>query len=166
MPELDLSYLSLIAFIGVIAASVQVLELLLDLAEETAAYRHARVVHKGERWVLNIQPVIPFTLTEDWNLISRTILPVISQEDIPLAGDSEFGLGDVVQSLFFSPKQPTSSGIIWGVGPVVLLPTATDEQLGGEKWGIGPTGVALKQQGLHLAAGDQRALHQPRIPGE
>ena len=95
----------------------------------------------------NIQPVIPFSIGEDWNLISRTILPVISQDDIPRAGDSEFGLGDVVQSLFFSPKQPTSSGIIWGVGPVVLLPTATDEQLGGEKWGIGPTGVALKQQG-------------------
>jgi hypothetical protein len=95
----------------------------------------------------NIQPVIPLSIGEDWNLISRTILPVISQDDIPLAGDSEFGLGDVVQSLFFSPKEPTASGIIWGVGPVVLLPTATDEQLGGEKWGIGPTGVALKQQG-------------------
>jgi hypothetical protein len=95
----------------------------------------------------NIQPVIPFSIGEDWNLISRTILPVISQDDIPPAGNSEFGLGDVVQSLFFSPKEPMSSGIVWDVGPVILLRTATDEQLGGEKWGIGPTGVALKQQG-------------------
>lgn len=95
----------------------------------------------------NIQPVIPFSIGENWNLISRTILPVISEDDIPLAGDSESGLGDVLQSLFFSPKEPTSSGIIWGFGPVFLLPTATDDQLGGEKWGLGPTGVALKQQG-------------------
>jgi len=96
---------------------------------------------------LNVQPVIPFSLNEDWNVISRTILPVVDQQDFPFDGYGEFGLGDTVQSLFFSPKAPTSGGWIWGVGPALLLPTATDEFLGGEKWGIGPTAVALKQFG-------------------
>jgi len=96
---------------------------------------------------LNVQPVIPFSLNEDWNVISRTILPVVDQQDFPFDGYDEFGLGDTVQSLFFSPKAPTSGGWIWGVGPALLLPTATDEFMGGEKWGIGPTAVALKQFG-------------------
>ena len=94
----------------------------------------------GERWTLNIQPVVPITLNQDWNIISRTILPLIDQND-------QSGTGDVVQSLFFSPKKPTAGGLIWGVGPVFLLPTASDDLLGSEKWGIGPTGVVLKQQG-------------------
>ncbi len=102
---------------------------------------------EGSVWVTNIQPVIPFTLNEEWNLISRTILPVIDQEDIPIKGMGESGIGDIVQSFFFSPQEKTSSGIIWGVGPVFLLPTASDDALGGEKWGIGPTAVALKQNG-------------------
>lgn len=102
---------------------------------------------EGSKLTLNIQPVIPITINDKWNLISRTILPVVSQDDIfPGAGD-QFGIGDTVQSLFFSPKAPTESGWIWGVGPVFLLPTATDDLLGGEKWGAGPTGVALKQTG-------------------
>ena len=102
---------------------------------------------KGEKLTLNIQPVLPFSISEDWNLISRTILPVVDQHDIfPGAGD-QFGLGDTVQSLFFSPKAPTSNGWIWGLGPVFLLPTGTDDLLSTEKWGAGPTGVALKQTG-------------------
>lgn len=101
----------------------------------------------GSMLRINVQPVIPITLNDDWNLISRTILPIVDQDDIPAAGVSEFGLGDTVQSLFFSPKAPTSSGWIWGAGPVLLLPTATDKVLGSEKWGIGPTAVVLKQQG-------------------
>lgn len=96
---------------------------------------------------INIQPVIPISLNENWTMISRTIVPVIFQDDIPVDGRGETGLGDIVQSLFFSPKAPTSAGIIWGVGPVMLLPTATDDALGAEKWGIGPTAVALKQTG-------------------
>jgi hypothetical protein len=96
---------------------------------------------------INIQPVIPVSISDDWNLISRTILPVIQQSDIPVAGAGESGLGDVLQSVFFSPKQPSASGLIWGVGPVLLLDTASDAALGGEKWGAGPTGVVLKQDG-------------------
>ena len=94
---------------------------------------------------INVQPVLPFSIGPDWNLISRTILPILNYDDVPLPGTSEFGLGDTVQSLFFSPKAPTAGGWIWGAGPVALIPTATDEVLGSEKWGIGPTGVALRQ---------------------
>jgi hypothetical protein len=100
----------------------------------------------GERWTINVQPVIPITLNEEWNIISRTILPLIDQKDVA-PGSSESGIGDIVQSVFFSPKAPTAKGLIWGAGPVFLLPTATDDLLGAEKWGIGPTGVVLKQQG-------------------
>jgi hypothetical protein len=101
----------------------------------------------GSIMTLIAQPVIPVSLNDDWNLISRTIMPLVSQDDIPSPGASEFGLGDTAQSVFFSPKAPTSSGWIWGAGPVFLFPTATDEVLGREKWGIGPSMVVLKQQG-------------------
>ncbi len=101
----------------------------------------------GERWTMNAQPVIPVELNDDWNIISRTILPVVSQDDIVPGAGSQFGLGDTVQTVFFSPKAPTDSGWIWGAGPVALLPTATDELLGADKWGAGPSAVALKQQG-------------------
>jgi len=100
----------------------------------------------GDRLVLNVQPVMPFTLNEDWNLISRTILPLTSQSDV-FGDSSQSGLGDIVQSFFFSPKKPTSGGWILGAGPVLLLPTATDDLLGADKWGVGPTAVALKQIG-------------------
>lgn len=102
----------------------------------------------GMRFTLNIQPVIPFDFNKDWNLISRTILPVIYQEDfIDDGGLSQAGLGDVVQSVFFSPKAPGPGGMIWGVGPVFLLPTGTNDSLGAEQWGLGPTGVVLMQEG-------------------
>ncbi len=96
---------------------------------------------------LTIQPVIPFSISENWNLITRTIVPLIDQRSVPARGQSKSGLGDVTASQFFSPKEPTAGGWIWGVGPVELLPTATDETLGGEKWGLGPTAVLLKQTG-------------------
>lgn len=102
---------------------------------------------EGSMLRINVQPVIPISLGEEWNLISRTILPIVDQNNIPAAGFSETGLGDTVQSFFFSPKAPTSGGWIWGAGPVLMLPTATDEILGAEKWGIGPTAVVLRQAG-------------------
>ncbi len=101
----------------------------------------------GERWTLNVQPVIPFSLSEDWNVISRTIVPLVEQSDLFTGSDSQSGLGDILQSAFFSPVEPTESGWIVGAGPVLLLPTASDELLGAEKWGVGPTAVALRQQG-------------------
>jgi hypothetical protein len=101
----------------------------------------------GERWTLNLQPVVPFGISENWNLISRTILPVIWQDEIFAGAGDQAGTGDVVQSLFFSPKEPTARGWIWGVGPVFLLPTGSDDLLTADKWGAGPTAVVLRQQG-------------------
>lgn len=99
----------------------------------------------GFQYKVNIQPVIPITLNENWNLISRTILPIVYQENV-IGTSSQSGLADTVQSLFFSPKEPTKGGWIWGAGPAFLLPTATDDLLGAEKWGAGPTAVLLKQE--------------------
>ena len=101
---------------------------------------------QGDRWTLNIQPVIPIEVNKDWNIISRTILPVISQDDVTGSGTSQTGIGDIVQSFFFSPKAPSAGGWIWGVGPVVLIPTGSNNALTGDKWGMGPTAVALKQE--------------------
>lgn len=87
---------------------------------------------------LNIQPVIPFSLTSELNVITRTIMPLIEQQDFLLDSMNESGLGDIVASQFFSPKEPGTGGWIWGVGSVELLPSASDDMRGGEKWGLGP----------------------------
>lgn len=101
---------------------------------------------EGYQSVTNIQPVLPFTLNDDWNLISRTILPLIDQHGLATGGQAdESGTGDVTQSFFFSPKRPTADGWIWGAGPAILVPTGSDELLSSEQWGAGPTVVALKQ---------------------
>lgn len=108
---------------------------------------HFGTRNEGRKWVTNVQPVIPFSISDDWNLISRTIAPLINQKDIAPAGAmDQSGIGDVTQSFFFSPRKPTSDGWVWGAGPVVLLPTASDKLLGGEKWGLGPTAVVLRQR--------------------
>ena len=101
----------------------------------------------GDRWQLNIQPVIPIELNRDWNVISRTILPLIWQDDIVPGVGSDSGMGDILQSLFFSPKAPTARGWIWGAGPVFLFPSGSNDRLSADKWGIGPTAVVLKQVG-------------------
>jgi len=101
----------------------------------------------GSKITTNVQPVIPFDISEDWNLITRTIVPVIYQDDIFPDAGSQFGLGDINLSLFFSPKQPTAGGLTWGVGPVLLLPTATDSLLGAKKWAAGPGAVGLVLKG-------------------
>jgi len=101
----------------------------------------------GTKVATNVQPVIPFDFSDGWSLISRTIVPVVYQDDVFPGAGSQFGLGDVNLSLFFSPKAPTAGGFIWGVGPVLLLPTATDSKLGGKKWGAGPAMVVLTTRG-------------------
>jgi hypothetical protein len=98
----------------------------------------------GQQNLTNIQPVIPIRLNEEWNLISRTILPVVGQTNI-VPGTEQHGIGDTVQSFFLSPQEPTD-GLIWGLGPVFLLPTGSDPLLSSEKWGAGPTAVALTQK--------------------
>ena len=95
--------------------------------------------------VLNIQPVWPFELTADWNLITRTIVPVISQPAFTPSQDRENGLGDTVFSAFLSPRD--SGQWIWGAGPALLLPTSTDDRLGAGEWGAGPSAVFLTMPG-------------------
>jgi hypothetical protein len=100
----------------------------------------------GHKFYMNIQPVVPITLNSEWNMISRTILPVVDQSDV-VPGTSQTGIGDITQSLFFSPSKPTAAGVIWGVGPAFLLPTGSEPELSARKWGLGPTVVVLKQDG-------------------
>ena len=101
--------------------------------------------------VLNIQPVIPIS-AGDWNLITRTIVPLIyvpnsigGVAEIPQGSpdynDTTFGLGDINATVFLSPARPGK--IIWGIGPTLTMPTATDEALGSEKWSAGPSVVVL-----------------------
>ena len=95
--------------------------------------------------VLNIQPVIPFKISDSWNLITRTILPVVWQPNPAQDTQGWFGFGDLNPSFFFSPSKP--SKLIWGVGPTFLVPTATADQLGQGKFGIGPSVVLLTTPG-------------------
>jgi hypothetical protein len=88
---------------------------------------------------LNIQPVIPITINEDWNLITRTIFPVVSWP--APSSDNVAGIGDTTFTAFLSPAK--AKGFIWGVGPAFLFPTASSADLGDGKWGLGPSIVAL-----------------------
>ena len=121
--------------------------------------------------VLDIQPVIPVKLTEDWNLITRTIVPVVYEPYIaPGVGNSE-GLGDAQLAMYFSPAAPTKS-IIWGVGPALSFPTASEHYLGQGKFSAGISAVALTGRGpwlfgllvtdiASIAGGsDRRDVHQ------
>ena len=97
----------------------------------------------GTQNILNIQPVVPIELNEDWNVITRTILPLVWQPEVVPGQGSRFGLGDLQLSAFLSPSQPGPGGLIWGAGTIVQMPTDT-EGLGNKNWGLGPTGVVLK----------------------
>lgn len=101
----------------------------------------------GHRTTLNIQPVIPIAPNSEWNLISRTIVPVISQSDIAGESSSQFGLGDILQTFFVAPDKAPSDEWFIGLGGAILLPTATDDMLGADKWAAGPAAIALQQNG-------------------
>jgi hypothetical protein len=113
----------------------------------------------GYKFTLNIQPVIPISISRDWNLILRTIVPIVSQHDLffipnlpknsPLQPQnrSQDGLSDTLQSFFFSPKKPGPLGLIWGIGPALLYPTGTHPLLDTGTFSIGPTVVLLELQG-------------------
>jgi hypothetical protein len=96
----------------------------------------------GTQNILNIQPVIPFTVNKDWNIITRTILPLIWQPGAAPGEGTSFGLGDIQLSAFLSPSE-AANGIIWGVGAITQMPTDTNN-LGNKNWGLGPTAVLLK----------------------
>ena len=102
----------------------------------------------GTQNILNIQPVIPIDLSPDWNIITRTIIPVISQPAFTPEGSRISGIGATQISAFLSPASP-SGGLIWGIGTIAQIPTATNDVLGSSRWGLGPTFVML-----HLGQGD------------
>lgn len=97
------------------------------------------------RLTLNFQPVVPFGVNDDWNMILRWIMPYVAQPRLSESAIPASGLSDIVASVFFSPAKP--GAFIWGAGPVFLLSTTADPVLGSGKWGIGPTAVILKQSG-------------------
>ena len=96
--------------------------------------------------ILNIQPVIPVRVSQNWNLITRIITPIIYQPTISQpVNQGAFGFGDLNPTLFLSPAKPGK--VIWGVGPTVVLPSATNPVLGQGKWSMGPSVVVLAQPG-------------------
>lgn len=105
--------------------------------------------YNGSKYTVNIQPVVPFKLSDNLNLITRYILPVVDQRDITGENTHQFGLSDATVTAFFAPK---TKGIIFGFGPAFLIPTATEKFLGTEKFGIGPS-VLVMHQGKGLSVG-------------
>ena len=93
--------------------------------------------------VLNIQPVIPVHLTENWNLITRIIQPIVWQPYPNQNSGGQYGLGDMNPSFFLSPAKPGK--LIWGAGPAIVIPTATSDILGQGKLSLGPSVVLLAQ---------------------
>ncbi len=105
-------------------------------------------VNKEDSYVLEMKPVVPFRLSKDWTLITRAIIPIIQTPDPALKVHGASGLGDINFSLFLSPAK--ARRIIWGTGPIVSFPTASDDILGTKKLSVGPTMVVLKSQGHWL----------------
>ena len=104
--------------------------------------------------IANFQPVLPFDLNDDWTLVTRTIIPLVSSPSIgQMPYERTFGLGDSTFTAFFTPKATGESGWIWGLGPTLYLPTATDDALGTKKWGAGASAVALKMSGKWVYGG-------------
>lgn len=99
----------------------------------------------GSRWVSNLQPVIPIKVNQNWNLITRTILPIVELRNITAPNKNDVGISDINFSAFFSPSN--SQKLIWGIGPALVIPTASESFLGTQKWSTGPTALVLKQAG-------------------
>ncbi len=124
------------------------------------------------KYTQNVQPVIPFSLNEDWNLVTRTIVPIVDAPSPAPGVESASGFSDIAQSFFLSPKEPVGNWIV-GAGPVFLWPTATEDRLGIGKRAAGPTAVALRQAGPwtygglanHIVsyAGDEEQSSTPRF---
>jgi hypothetical protein len=108
--------------------------------------------NRGTQEILNIQPVVPFHLTDDWNVITRTIIPLIWQPSLQPAQTVPFGTGPIQFSAFFSPKN-LINGWVLGAGPIVQLPTASNASLGSNVWGGGPTAVAVRTDGPWVYGG-------------
>jgi hypothetical protein len=99
----------------------------------------------GFQYKLNLQPVLPLNLNSDWKLLTRYVLPIFYQDDV-IGTSSQTGLGDTTATFWLSPAKEQQGKPIWGVGPIVQLPTATERELGQGKWGIGPSIILLQQK--------------------
>jgi hypothetical protein len=106
--------------------------------------------NKGTQDILNVQPVIPIHINDDWNIITRTILPLIWQPSLQPANTVPFGTGPITFSAFLSPKNPTN-GWLWAAGPVFQVPTISDKTLGSNVWGAGPTAAIVYMKGPWVA---------------
>ena len=100
--------------------------------------------YNGSRNTLNFQPIVPFSLSPKYSLITRYIVPVIAQYDITGEGTRQFGIADALVSGWISNAE-VKNGFVWGLGGAFLIPTATNDLLGTKKFGMGPTVILLKQ---------------------
>jgi hypothetical protein len=111
-----------------------------------AGFRHNKMLY-----VLNVQPVIPVNVSDEWNVITRLIMPIVNQPNLTpsfggvVPSTTGTGLGDFNPTFFQSSAKPAQ--LIWGFGPTFTLPTATDQDLGAGKWSMGPAAVALTMEG-------------------
>ena len=106
---------------------------------------HVGPLEDGHRSSLLVQPTIPVHLGDEWNIISRSILPVIYQEDIAPGAGNQSGIGDLSEVVYIASIQPGARGWIWGVGPIVRIPTGSDDLLSAGKWAVGPSGALVRQ---------------------
>ena len=101
--------------------------------------------------VLNFQPVVPFKLSEDWNLITRTIVPIVHQPSLGKGESSDNGLGDINPTFYFATS--VAKDVLVGFGPTFTLPTSSQDSLGARKWSAGPAEVAVWTPGSGWWAG-------------
>ncbi|HAB17011.1 MAG TPA: neuromedin U [Verrucomicrobiales bacterium] len=104
---------------------------------------------EATQWILDVEPVIPVSLNDDWSLITRTVIPIIDQPSVAPGIPAAFGLGDLNPSFYLSPAK--DGQVTWGAGPTFTLPTATDSSLGAGMWSVGPALIAVTTQGPWVA---------------
>ncbi len=102
---------------------------------------------------INVQPLTSFNLNENWNLLSRTIIPFLYEDDVLADSSSSSGLGDITQSFFLSPEIASKDDWAWGVGAIVSLPTASKDEFGVDHFAAGPTAIAVKETGRWVFGG-------------
>ena len=107
----------------------------------------------GKQTAVNVQPLTSFDLNEDWNLLSRTIVPFIYEDDVLDERSSSSGLGDITQSFFLSPEVTSADAWAWGAGLIVSLPTASKDEFGVDHYTAGPTAIAVKETGPWVYGG-------------
>jgi hypothetical protein len=101
--------------------------------------------------ILNIKSLYSFNLSDNWNLVNRSIIPVVNQPELVPGTGNQFGLGDISSSFFFMPR--SSRFAIFGIGPIVSFPTASDETLGFGKWRVGPAAAVISMPGRWVFGG-------------